>query len=71
MTAATVPTLRTPGVLASDLDVPLHRVLYLLRTRANIKPVARAGSLRLYDAHALTLLRTELDCMDCRKRGAA
>ena len=28
-----VARLRTPGVLAVDLDVPLHRVLYILQTR--------------------------------------
>ena len=45
--------LMTPGV-------PLSRVLYLLRTRPHIRPVARAGILRLYDAQALAQLRAEI-----------
>ena len=53
-----VARLRTPGVLAADLDVPLHRVLYVLQTRDHIKPSARAGRLRLYDREALALRRS-------------
>lgn len=52
--------LMTPGVLAERLGVPLSRVLYLLRTRPHIRPVARAGILRLYDAKALAKLEAEI-----------
>ena len=34
------PKLRTPGVLAEDLGQPLHRVLYVLRSRPQIRPAA-------------------------------
>ncbi len=57
----TVPSLRTPGVLANELGVPLPRVLYLLRKLGHrIRPVARAGTLRLYDKAAVQALRTHL-----------
>ena len=61
------PTLRTPGVLAADLGEPLHRVLYVLRTRPHIRPAARAGRLRLYDRDAAALIRHELNAMDARR----
>ncbi len=64
-----VARLRTPGVLAADLDVPLHRVLYILQTRDHIKPSARAGQLRLYDREALALIRHELNSIDARQAG--
>ncbi len=62
-----VPKLRTPGVLAASLRVPLHRVLYLLRTRAHIRPTANAGRLRLYDRNAVAMLRHELNAIDARR----
>ena len=64
-----VARLRTPGVLAADLDVPLHRVLYILQTRAHIRPSARAGRLRLYDREALALIRHELNSIDAQRAG--
>lgn len=64
-----VAKLRTPGVLASDLGVPLHRVLYILQSRAHIRPSARAGQLRLYDREAVALIRHELNAIDARQRG--
>jgi hypothetical protein len=71
MHATDTPRLRTPGVLAELLGVPLHRVDYILRTRPHIRPAARAGRLRLYDNHALAMLRHELNSIDsCRSRGA-
>lgn len=71
MSTSTTPRLRTPGVLAELLGVPLHRVEYILRTRPHIRAAARAGRLRLYDNHALALLRHELNSIDARRtRGA-
>ena len=64
-----VARLRTPGWLAADLDVPLHRVLYVLQTRDHIKPSARAGRLRLYDREALALIRHELNAIDAYRAG--
>ena len=67
MSNRTTVKLRTPGVLAADLGVPLHRVLYVLRTRVHITPSARAGQLRLYDREAMSLIRHELNAIDARR----
>lgn len=69
MAAEPVPRLRTPGVLAEELGQPLHRVLYVLRTRTHIRPSARAGRLRLYDREAMALIRHEMDVMDALQDG--
>lgn len=64
-----IAKLRTPGVLAADLDVPLHRIQYILQTRDHIKPSARAGRLRLYDREVVALIRHELNAIDARNSG--
>jgi hypothetical protein len=61
--------LMTPGVLAERLGVPLPRVLYLLRTRPDVRHVARAGTLRLYDKAALSSLRAALTGAPPAQRG--
>ncbi len=69
----TPPRLITPGVIASELRAPLHRVLRVLATRSFIQPVARAGTLRLYDRRAVAMVRHELNAIDarrCRKGGS-
>ena len=63
------PRLRTPGVIASNLGVALHRVVYVLRTRGHISPAARAGRLRLYDREAVAMVRHELNAIEARKGG--
>lgn len=67
MTTTHCPSLRTPGVIARELGEPLHRVLYVLRTRPFITPSARAGRLRLYDRQAVAMIRHALNAMDARK----
>ncbi len=62
-----IPKLRTPGIMAADLGQPLHRVLYVLRTRQHIRPSAHAGCLRLYDRDAVAMLRHELSAIDARR----
>lgn len=62
-----IPKLDTPGVLAKRLKQPLHRVLYVLRTRKGIRPAARAGRLRLYDQAAIRALVAELAAIDRRQ----
>ena len=62
-----VPILRTPGRLAAELGVPLHRILHVLTTRSHIRPVARAGTLRLYDNAAVAKVRYELNAQDARR----
>ena len=64
---ATEPRLITPGVMATELQVPLHRVLYILNTRDHIEPLARAGTLRLYDRDAVAKVRHELSVIDARR----
>lgn len=61
-----VPTLRTAGVIASTLHVPVHRVVYILRTRDHITPSARAGRLWLYDLEAVAKIRHELNAITAR-----
>ncbi len=66
------PRLITPGVIAKQLDEPLHRVLHVLRTRPYIRPSARAGTLRLYDRQAVAMVRHELTAIDAQRcRGRA
>ena len=57
----------TPGIIASDLNVPLHRVLHVLATRLHIRPSALAGTLRLYDRKAVANVRYELNLIDARR----
>ena len=62
-----VPQLRTPGVIAAQLGVPVGRVLHVLRTRRHIRPAARAGRTRLYRTDAVALVRHELNAIDARR----
>lgn len=64
-----VPHLITPGLIARELGVPLHRVQHVLATRGHISPSARAGILRLYDRKALAMVRHEINAIDARKSG--
>jgi hypothetical protein len=54
-------------VIASELNEPIHRVLNVLATRRHIRPVARAGTLRLYDRAAVAQVRHELNAIDARR----
>jgi hypothetical protein len=61
------PKLITPGVIAAELQTPLHRVLNVLATREHIRPAARAGTLRLYSREAVAMVRHELNAIDARR----
>lgn len=65
------PKLITPGVIAAELGLSLHRVLYVLRTRPHIRPAARAGALRLYDRRAVAMVRHEINSIDARRNRSA
>lgn len=67
-TTANAPKLITPGVIASDVQRPLHCVLHILATRSHIKPAARAGILRLYDSAAVAMVRHELSAIEARRQ---
>jgi hypothetical protein len=64
---ATIPRLITPGVIASELREPLHRVLHVLATRQHIRPSARAGTLPLYDRRDVAMVGHELNAIDARQ----
>lgn len=65
--ATATPEVLTSGRIASKLGVPLHRVLYVLATRKEIRPSARAGGVRLYDRHAMAMIRHELNGIDTHR----
>jgi DNA-binding transcriptional MerR regulator len=56
----------TLGVMSSRLNIPIHRVEYLVRAR-DIKPVSRAGRFRVFDEQAIETLRQEVSQMEQRK----
>ena len=51
--------LLTVGEIAKRLDCPIHKILYLIETR-QIKPIQRAGCLRIFNDEVLEILRAEL-----------
>jgi hypothetical protein len=61
------PQLRTAGRIAAELNESLSRVLHILRTRRHIRPIGRAGTLRLYDRNAVAMVRHELNAIDARR----
>lgn len=67
MARTAAPQLITPGVIAAELNEPLHRVLHVLRTRQHIAPTARAGLLRLYGQRSIAHVRYELNAIDARR----
>jgi hypothetical protein len=58
--AACLPTV---GEIARRLDEPIHRVEYILRSRA-ITPVGRAGHARVYSDEDVELIAEELRRID-------
>ncbi len=67
MTKHREPNLLTPGRIAKRLGEPIHRVLHVLATRQHIRPLARAGTLRLYDNDSVAAVRHELNAIDARR----
>ncbi len=59
----------TPGIIAQELGEPLHRVLHVLGSRPHIKPMAKAGNIRLYRRDAFAQVRHELNAIDARRLG--
>lgn len=53
------PTLPTVGELARRLNVPVHQIEYILRTR-DIKPAGWAGNARVYTEANVDRVRAEL-----------
>ena len=50
----------TIGEIAKRLKCPIHKVEYLVSSR-NIKPIQRAGNLRVFSEDALETIRRELE----------
>ncbi|MCC5831326.1 MAG: hypothetical protein JJU36_17950 [Phycisphaeraceae bacterium] len=61
----------TVGRIAAALGQPVHRIDYILRTRPDLKPFARAGRVRVYAPEVLSRLRHELAAQDARRAGGA
>ena len=61
--------LPTVGIIALRLDVPLHRVEYILRTR-RILPTHRAGNARVYSESDVQYIASELRRIDADREGA-
>ncbi|GMU22982.1 MAG: hypothetical protein AMXMBFR13_30660 [Phycisphaerae bacterium] len=55
-----VPRLLSAGVIAERLAIPVHVVLYMLRSRA-VAPIARAGNTLVYGEDVVSMLRGELE----------
>ena len=62
-----IPQTITPGIIAAQLGIPLHRVQHILATRGHIQPRARAGTIRLYGREAIAQVRHELHAADARR----
>lgn len=61
------PRLLTVGRIADELGLPLARVQYILAARRHIRPVARAGTLRLFDVRVLAQVRYEANRIDAKR----
>lgn len=52
-------TLPTVGEISRRLDVPLHRIEYVIRSR-QIEPVSVAGNSRVFSEQQVQLIASEL-----------
>jgi hypothetical protein len=52
-------TIESVGQIAARLRIPIHRVLYVVRSRG-IRPAVRVGSADGYDAEAVTRIEHEI-----------
>ena len=64
-----VPQIYTRGLIAQILNVPVHRIEYILETRRHIRPRGIAGRTRLYDYEAVAMIRHELAAIEARREG--
>ena len=60
------PELNTLGKVAQHLQVPVHRVQYVLRSRPHLQPAATAGRLRLFDDETIEQIAKELQTIDSK-----
>lgn len=62
-----VPSLPTVGKIARHFDVPIHRVVYIIRSRG-IEPVSQAGNARIFAAENVDEIGAELRRIDQKRR---
>ena len=60
------PELNTLGKVAQHLQVPVHRVQYIVRSRPHLRPAATAGRLRLFDDKTIEQIAKELQTIDSK-----
>ena len=66
----TPPKLVTVGVIAEEVGVSVDRVCQILRQRPDLKPLAYAGNVRLFDNATIAAVRYEANRRDAhRMRG--
>ena len=53
------PKQMTLGVVAAKLGEPIHVIEYIVRAR-NIRPVSRAGKLRVFDTEGFDEIKRQL-----------
>jgi hypothetical protein len=58
----------TSGDIAEALDRDAGRVRHVLDTRRDIRPVGRAGIVRVYTRDVIKRVRSELEAIDQRRR---
>lgn len=66
---ASINSLVTPGDIARILREPMHRVDYVLNTRQSIRPMRRAGIVRLFGPEAIDEVRQEISAIDAKRAG--
>ena len=69
MATTTIPRLATIGEIAELLNVPLHRIEYVLRTRPHIQPRAMAAGARCFDDVGVAQIRQVINSIDARRTG--
>lgn len=63
-----IPSLLTIGEIARQLDQPIHRIEYVLRSR-NVAPAGWAGNARVFAESDVVFLAAELRRIDDERSG--
>ena len=61
--------LNTKGVIAAKLSVPYHKVDYVIKAKG-IEPVGRAGVARVFSDEQVTLIASEIERIEQRRKEA-
>ncbi len=60
----------TTGQVAQQANIPLWKAQYLIKTRG-IKPIGRAGVMRMFSPDVVGVLRSELHSIQAKKERVA